>query len=77
MTPCLSQPIIGTSVEVPVIVYQAWINTHNSLRMDRWMTCDLTSFITIFQSYQGGVLDDNERLCARELRLWLRRFHLE
>ena len=25
----------------------------------------------------GRCLDDNERLCAMELRLWLRRFHLE
>ena len=55
MTPCLSQPIIGTSVEVPVIGYQVWINTHNSLRIDGWMICDLTSFLTIFQSYQDGV----------------------
>ena len=25
----------------------------------------------------GRGMDDNERLCAMELRLWLRRFHLE
>ena len=41
------------------------------------MTCDFTSFLTVFQSYQDDVLDDNERLCAMELRLRMRRFHLE
>ena len=30
---------------------------------DGWMTCDFTSFSTVFQSYQA---DDNERLCATE-----------
>ena len=34
-------------------------NTVNNLRnlpftMDGWMTCDFTSFLTIFQSYQHG-----------------------
>ena len=46
------------------------------------MTCDFKSFSTVFQLCQddgggrgGGV--DNERLCAMELRLRLRRFCLE
>ena len=43
--------------------------------MDGWMTCDFMSFLTVFQSYQDDVLDDNERLCAVELCLRLRRFH--
>ena len=42
-----------------------------------WMTCKFTSVLTVFQSYQDDVLDNNERLCAMELRLRLRRFHLE
>ena len=25
------------------------------LRMDGWMTCDFTSFLTVFQSYQDDV----------------------
>ena len=41
------------------------------------MTCQLMSFLTVFQSYQDDVLDDNERLCAMELSLGLKRFHLE
>ena len=32
--------------------------------VDEWMTCDFTSFSTVFQSYQ-----DDERLCAMEQRL--------
>ena len=31
---------------------------------DGWMTCDSTSFLTVFQSYQND--GDNERLCAVE-----------
>ena len=47
--------------------------------MDGWMTCDFTFFLTVFQSYldSGQCLDDNERLCAIELSLWLRRFQPE
>ena len=44
---------------------------------DGWMTCDFTSFLTVFRSYQDDGLVDNERLCAMELRLRLRRFHFE
>ena len=43
---------------------------------DGWMTCNFTSFLTAFQSYQ----DDGRLImkgCAMELRLWLRRFRLE
>ena len=33
--------------------------------MTRWMTCNITSVSTIFQSFQDSIcLDDNERLCA-------------
>ena len=27
----------------------------NKVRMDGWMTCDFTSFLTVFQSYQDDV----------------------
>ena len=45
---------------------------------DGWM--DDLRFYVLFNSISvisGRCLDDNERLCARELRLRLRRFHLE
>ena len=44
-----------------------------------WMMDDLR-FYVLFNSnsvISGRCLDDNERLCAMELRLRLRRFHLE
>ena len=47
-------------------------------RMDGWM--DDLLFYVLFNSIaviSEQWLDDNERLCAMELRLWLRRFHLE
>ena len=44
--------------------------------IDGWMTCDFTSFLTVIV-ISGRCIDDNERLCAMELRLRLRRFHLE
>ena len=50
--------------------------THSSL--DGWM--DDLRFYVLFNSISvisGRCLDDNERLCAMELRLRLRRFHLE
>ena len=50
------------------------INLHE---MDGWMTCDFTSFFYSISVISGRCLDDNERLCAMELRLWMRRFHLE
>ena len=28
---------------------------HESNRMDGWMSCDFTSFLTVFQSYQDDV----------------------
>ena len=28
------------------------------------MTCDITSFLTVFQSHQGEWAGDNERLCT-------------
>ena len=43
-----------------------------------WM--DDLRFYVLFNSISvisGRCLDDNERLCAMELCLWLRRFHLE
>ena len=45
--------------------------------MDGWMICNFTSFLTVFEKIIGRCLDDNERLCAMELRLRLRSFHLE
>ena len=30
-------------------------NLRNSQNFDGWMTCDLTSFLTVFQSYQDDV----------------------
>ena len=33
-----------------------------------WMTCNFTSFSTVFQSYQGDMGGDNEMLCAIESR---------
>ena len=46
--------------------------------MDGWM--DDLRFYVLFNSISvisGRCLDDNERLCAMELRLRMRRFHLE
>ena len=46
--------------------------------IDGWM--DDLRFYVLFNSISvisGRCLDDNERLCAMELRLRLRRFHLE
>ena len=45
--------------------------------MDGWMTCDFTLFLNSISVISGRCSDDNERLCAMELRLRLRRFHLE
>ena len=45
---------------------------------DGWM--DDLRFYVLFNSItviSGRCLDDNERLCAMELRLRMRRFHLE
>ena len=45
---------------------------------DGWM--DDLRFYVLFNSISvisGRCIDDNERLCAMELRLRLRRFHLE
>ena len=50
-----------------------------TLGMGGWMIDDL-QFYVLFNSISvisGRCLDDNERLCAMELRLRLRRFHLE
>ena len=47
-------------------------------QMDGWM--DDLRFYVLFNSISvisGRCLDDNERLCAMELRLGMRRFHLE
>ena len=47
-------------------------------RLDGWM--DDLRFYVLFNSISvisGRCLDDNERLCAMELRLRLRRFHIE
>ena len=54
------------------------INVSNigSSLIDGWMACDLTSFLIVFV-ISGQWKVDNERLCARELRLRLRRFCLE
>ena len=32
-----------------------WLSLDNRCLMDEWMTCDLTSFLTVFQSYQDDV----------------------
>ena len=53
-------------------------NEHESKSEHRWM--DDLRFYVLFNSISvisGRRLDDNERLCAMELRLRLRRFHLE
>ena len=42
--------------------------------MDGWVDWDFTSFSTVFQSYQVRWEGDNERLCAMEPRLRLKRF---
>ena len=49
----------------------------NCEEMGGWMTCDFTSFSTVFHSNQDNGPDDNERLCAVEPRLRLRRIRLE
>ena len=46
-------------------------------RTDGWMTCDFTSFPTWISVIPGRWANDNERLCAMERRLRLRRFRLE
>ena len=54
------------------------VGTRQSHCADGWMTCNFTSFSTVFQTYQ-----DDERLtmkgcmCAMESRLRLRRFRLQ
>ena len=50
----------------------------SSKKMDGWM--DDLRFYVLFNSISvisGRCLDDNERLCAMELRLRMRSFHLE
>ena len=42
-------------------------NFASSKRVDGWMTCDLTSFLTVFHSYQDDEKLINERLCAWNL----------
>ena len=62
--PCSSQIISETLPEIHTI--------------DGWM--DDLRFYVLFNSIlviSGRCLDDNEMLCAMELRLRLRRFHLE
>ena len=47
---------------------------------DEFILMDDLRFYVLFNSISvisGRCLDDNERLCAMELRLQLRRFHLE
>ena len=42
---------------------------------DGWMTCNFMSFSTVFQSYQDNAgVGENERLCAMEPRLQLKRW---
>ena len=38
-----------------------------------WTTCDFSSFSTEFQPYKDDGKGDNVRLCAVELRFWLKR----
>ena len=47
------------------------------VRTDGWMDDLRFFFFNSFSVISGRCLDDNERLCAMELRLRLRRFHLE
>ena len=48
------------------------------LIIDGWMACDFRSFSTVFQSViLEQWADDNERLCAMEVPLWLRKICLE
>ena len=42
-----------------------------------WMTCDFTSFFNSISVISGRCADNNERLCAMEPHLRLRRFRLE
>ena len=51
------------------------LHTHTHTT-DGWMTCDHTSFFNNISVISGRCLDDNEGLCAMELRLRFRRFHL-
>ena len=45
---------------------------------DGWMDVDFTSFLfNSISVISGRCVDDNERLCAMELRLRLRRFRLD
>ena len=45
--------------------------------MDGWMTCSFYVLFNNISVISGRCLDNNERLCAMELRLGMRRFHLE
>ena len=38
--------------EYLVVVFGMMAFLHRRFRMDGWMTCDFTSFSTVFQSYQ-------------------------
>ena len=40
-------------------------NSSSNSRMDGWMTCDFTSFSTVFQSYQ-----DNGRMIMKDCVQW-------
>ena len=73
-----SLAITGSRVEKKksFSVAGTWVGVFREV-MDGWMTCDTTSFFNNNSSISGRCLDDNERLCAMEFCLRLRRFHLE
>ena len=75
--------LLTSTVLLVVVPRKQYIEKENhsnsdQTTVDRWMN-DL-QFYVLFNSISvisGRCLDDNERLCAMELRLRLRRFYLE
>ena len=44
----------------PLHIFHSTMNIYTLIKMTKWMTCDLTSFSTVFQSYQ-----DNGRMIIK------------
>ena len=79
-----SEPITCTIlilINVPALINTPYVFSENNVILtyiDGWM--DHLRFYVLFNSISvisGRCFDDNERLCAMELLLRMRRFHLE
>ena len=67
---------MGRTVIISVSDCKRAKSTFFCLNGDGWTTCDFTSFSTVFV-ISGRWMDDNERLCAMEPRLRLKRYPLQ